>query len=225
MVGPVTFLKRDFAAYLSRYGGLVVAKSLNLGYVAKSIRENRVMGGKIGNGVIGGNLPGLRTPSIGYKPFRYPWAYEFWRKQQQVHWMPEEVPARRGRQGLGLQAQRPGAQSADADFPLLHPGRCRGERQLHGALCARVQTGRSQDDARVVFQHRDHPHRRLRAAARNHRHAGERVRRVPGLPGDARQARLHAANSASRATRTSCARWRCSAPSPKACSCSPRSRC
>jgi ribonucleoside-diphosphate reductase beta chain len=36
--------------------------------------------------------PGLRTPSVGYKPFRYPWAYEFWRKQQQVHWMPEEVP-------------------------------------------------------------------------------------------------------------------------------------
>jgi len=29
---------------------------------------------------------------VGYKPFRYPWAYEFWRRQQQVHWMPEEVP-------------------------------------------------------------------------------------------------------------------------------------
>ncbi len=40
----------------------------------------------------GGKLPGLRTPSVGYKPFRYPWAYEFWRRQQQVHWMPEEVP-------------------------------------------------------------------------------------------------------------------------------------
>ncbi len=40
----------------------------------------------------GGKLPGLRTPSIGYKPFRYPWAYEFWRRQQQVHWLPEEVP-------------------------------------------------------------------------------------------------------------------------------------
>jgi ribonucleoside-diphosphate reductase beta chain len=39
-----------------------------------------------------GKLPGLRTPSIGYKPFRYPWAYEFWRRQQQVHWVPEEVP-------------------------------------------------------------------------------------------------------------------------------------
>ena len=35
---------------------------------------------------------GLRTPSVGYKPFRYPWAYEFWRRQQQVHWVPEEVP-------------------------------------------------------------------------------------------------------------------------------------
>jgi ribonucleotide reductase beta subunit family protein with ferritin-like domain len=33
-------------------------------------------------------LPGLMTPSGGYKPFRYPWAYDFWKKQQQVHWMP-----------------------------------------------------------------------------------------------------------------------------------------
>ena len=37
-------------------------------------------------------LPGLLTPSHSYKPFHYPWAYEFWKKQQQVHWMPEEVP-------------------------------------------------------------------------------------------------------------------------------------
>jgi ribonucleoside-diphosphate reductase beta chain len=37
-------------------------------------------------------LPGLLTPSHAYKPFRYPWAYDFWKKQQQVHWMPEEVP-------------------------------------------------------------------------------------------------------------------------------------
>lgn len=35
---------------------------------------------------------GLLTPSYAYKPFRYPWAYEFWKKQQQVHWLPEEVP-------------------------------------------------------------------------------------------------------------------------------------
>ena len=37
-------------------------------------------------------LPGLLTSSHSYKPFRYPWAYDFWKKQQQVHWMPEEVP-------------------------------------------------------------------------------------------------------------------------------------
>ncbi|MEM7766066.1 MAG: ribonucleotide-diphosphate reductase subunit beta [Pseudomonadota bacterium] len=36
--------------------------------------------------------PGLLTPSKAYKPFRYPWAFEFWQRQQQVHWMPEEVP-------------------------------------------------------------------------------------------------------------------------------------
>ncbi len=35
---------------------------------------------------------GLLLPSQSYKPFRYPWAYDFWQKQQQVHWMPEEVP-------------------------------------------------------------------------------------------------------------------------------------
>lgn len=35
---------------------------------------------------------GLLQPSPSYKPFRYPWAFEFWQKQQQVHWMPEEVP-------------------------------------------------------------------------------------------------------------------------------------
>jgi ribonucleoside-diphosphate reductase beta chain len=35
---------------------------------------------------------GLLTPSVGYKPFRYPWAHEFWKRQQQIHWVPEEVP-------------------------------------------------------------------------------------------------------------------------------------
>ena len=35
---------------------------------------------------------GLLIPSRAYKPFRYPWAYDFWRRQQQIHWLPEEVP-------------------------------------------------------------------------------------------------------------------------------------
>lgn len=27
-----------------------------------------------------------------YKPFRYPWCYDAWLTQQQIHWLPEEVP-------------------------------------------------------------------------------------------------------------------------------------
>ena len=27
-----------------------------------------------------------------YKPFSYPWCYDAWLKQQQIHWLPEEVP-------------------------------------------------------------------------------------------------------------------------------------
>lgn len=33
----------------------------------------------------------LNAPAI-YKPFKFPWAYEAWLKQQQTHWLPEEVP-------------------------------------------------------------------------------------------------------------------------------------
>src|SRR3984885_15552103 len=40
----------------------------------------------------GAAKPGLLTPSHAYKPFRYPWAYDFWKRQQQIHWMPEEIP-------------------------------------------------------------------------------------------------------------------------------------
>lgn len=35
---------------------------------------------------------GLLTQRVGYKPLKYPWAHDMWKKQQQVHWMPEEVP-------------------------------------------------------------------------------------------------------------------------------------
>jgi ribonucleoside-diphosphate reductase beta chain len=27
-----------------------------------------------------------------YRPINYPWALEYWRKQQQVHWLVEEIP-------------------------------------------------------------------------------------------------------------------------------------
>ena len=34
----------------------------------------------------------LLAASKSYKPFEYPWAFEYWKRQQQIHWMPEEVP-------------------------------------------------------------------------------------------------------------------------------------
>jgi ribonucleoside-diphosphate reductase beta chain len=37
-------------------------------------------------------LPGILTPSVGYKPFRYPQFYDKWQTQQRIHWLPEEVP-------------------------------------------------------------------------------------------------------------------------------------
>lgn len=34
----------------------------------------------------------LLEPRPVYKPFRYPWAFEAWQTQQQIHWLPDEVP-------------------------------------------------------------------------------------------------------------------------------------
>ena len=34
----------------------------------------------------------LLSASKTYKPFEYPWAFDFWKRQQQLHWLPEEVP-------------------------------------------------------------------------------------------------------------------------------------
>ena len=43
-------------------------------------------------GLIGTGKVGLLTSSGTYDVERYPWAYEFWKRQQQTHWMGEEVP-------------------------------------------------------------------------------------------------------------------------------------
>ena len=42
--------------------------------------------------LIGTGKVGLLTSSGTYDVERYPWAYEFWKRQQQTHWMGEEVP-------------------------------------------------------------------------------------------------------------------------------------
>ena len=33
----------------------------------------------------------LTDPSRAYRPFRYPWAYDFWERQQNIHWLPKEI--------------------------------------------------------------------------------------------------------------------------------------
>jgi ribonucleoside-diphosphate reductase beta chain len=40
----------------------------------------------------GKNLIGLLESSGAYNIDRYPWAYQAWKRQQQIHWMGEEVP-------------------------------------------------------------------------------------------------------------------------------------
>ena len=42
--------------------------------------------------LIGTGQVGLLTSSGSYDVERYPWAYGFWKRQQQTHWMGEEVP-------------------------------------------------------------------------------------------------------------------------------------
>ena len=34
----------------------------------------------------------LLKPRLSYKPFRYNWAYDAWKTQQQIHWIADEVP-------------------------------------------------------------------------------------------------------------------------------------
>jgi ribonucleoside-diphosphate reductase beta chain len=42
--------------------------------------------------LIGKGRIGLLDATGTYDVERYPWAYEFWKRQQQIHWMGEEVP-------------------------------------------------------------------------------------------------------------------------------------
>ncbi len=42
--------------------------------------------------LIGTGKVGLLTPSECYTVDRYPWAYDCWKRQQQLHWLGEEVP-------------------------------------------------------------------------------------------------------------------------------------
>lgn len=34
----------------------------------------------------------LKTERLAYKPFEYPWAYDAWKTQEQIHWLVDEIP-------------------------------------------------------------------------------------------------------------------------------------
>lgn len=63
-----------------------------------------------------------------YKPFAYPWAYDAWKIQQQIHWLPEEVPMAddvkdwRAGENAKYTAQESGVAAALDDRGDLTPG-------------------------------------------------------------------------------------------------------
>ena len=173
----------------------------------------------------GERLPGLMIPSKSYKPFRYPWAYDFWRRQQQVHWMPEEVP-------LGEDVKDWASKLNDQERNLL----------------TQIFRFFTQSDVEVNDNYMERYARVFKpteikmmlSAFSNietvHIAAYALLLETIGMPDsefaaffdyqEMRDKHDYMAQVRRRdRSQTSCARWRCSAPSPKACSCSPRSRC
>ena len=168
--------------------------------------------------------PGLLTPSAAYKPFRYPWAYDFWKKQQQVHWMPEEVP-------LGEDCKDWATNLNDKERNLL----------------TQIFRFFTQSDVEVNDNYMERYARVFKpveikmmlSAFSNmetiHIAAYALLLETIGMPESEFGAFMEyeamknnttsCRSSGSRPTRTSPARWRCSAASPRACSCSPASRC
>ena len=119
--------------------------------------------------------PGLLVPSAAYKPFRYPWAYDFWKKQQQVHWMPEEIP-------LGEDCKDWAAKLNDVERNLLTQifrFFTQSDVEVNDNYMERYGRVFKPTEVKMMlaaFSNMEtDPHRRLRPAARDHRHAGERV--------------------------------------------------
>ena len=176
--------------------------------------------------LIGKGTVGLLNATGTYDVDRYPWAYEFWKRQQQTHWMGEEVPLGADIKDWSLGPRhRRRARAADPDLPLLHAVGRRSRRQLPQALHPDLPAAGSADDDGRLHQYGDGAYRRLCAAAEDAGHAADRVRGVPRLCARCAPRPITCTPSASRPAPTWRAPWPCSAPSPRACRCSPASRC
>ena len=113
---------------------------------------------------------------------RYPWAYDCWKRQQQTHWMGEEVPL-----GADIKDWQSG-HLTDAEKSLLTQifrfftqSRRGSGRQLPQALHPHLPAAGSADDDGRLHQHGDGAYRRLCAAAQDPGHAPDRVRGLPRL--------------------------------------------
>jgi len=115
-----------------------------------------------------------------YKPFEYPWAFDFWKRQQQIHWMPEEVPLGEDCRDWAQKLTEHERNLLTQIFRFFTQADIEVQDCYH-AIWPRVQAGRDQDDAGRLLQHGDGAHRGLLAPARHDRHARERIRHVPPI--------------------------------------------
>ena len=159
-----------------------------------------------------------------YKPFEYPWAFDFWKRQQQLHWLPEEVP-------LGEDCRDWAQKLTDHERNLLTQiFRFFTQADVEVQDCYHDKYGRVFKPTEIkmmltAFSNMETVH----IAAYSH------LLDTIGMPESEYGAFLqykemkdkhdYLATSASTPTRISPRPWRCSAASPRGCSSSPASRC
>ena len=141
------------------------------------ISETSIRAPLIGTGKIG-----LLNSTGTYDVTRYPWAYDCWKRQQQTHWMGEEVPL-----GADIKDWQSG-QLTDAEknlltqiFRFFTQSRRRSGRQLPQALHPHLPAAGSADDDGRLHQYGDGAYRRLCPAAEDPGHAPDRIRGLPRL--------------------------------------------
>jgi hypothetical protein len=105
----------------------------------------------------------LLEASKTYKPFEYPWAYDFWKRQQQVHWLPEEVP-------LGEDCRDWGADFEHERNLLTQIFRFFTQADVEVQDCYHEKYGRVFKPTEIkmmlaAFEHGNDPYRRLRTCS------------------------------------------------------------
>ncbi len=132
--------------------------------------------------LIGTGKVGLLTSTGTYDVERYPWAYECWKRQQQTHWMGEEVPL-----GSDIKDWQSGrlAESEKNLLTQIFRFFTQSDVEVSDNYLKRYipylpAPGIADDDGRV-HQHGNSPHRRLRLASEDPRNAAVGVRGLSRL--------------------------------------------